>query len=81
MSKRAETELTNTTVRELADLIRVARKLRDFLAFKHYAEYGVVPQLEILHEADEVLKRYCVPSATASIVKYETCHVVLEEEI
>lgn len=78
--KRAETELTNTTVQELSDLVRVARKLRDFLAFKHFAEYGVVPQIDCIREADEVLKRYCVPTATASIVKYETCHISLEEE-
>ena len=79
MSK-ASTELTNTTVQELADLIRVARKLRDFLAFKHYAEYGVVPQIACIHEADEVLKRYCVPSATQTIVGYETATVPLLED-
>lgn len=78
--KRASTELTNTTVQELSDLIRVARKLRDFLAFKHYAEHGVVPQIDCIREADEVLKRYCVPSATASIIRYETAALPLEED-
>ena len=80
MPNRAETELTNTTVRELSDLIKVCRKLRDTMAFSHYAQYGVVPQSACILEADEVLHRYCVPSALSTIVKYETATVYLEED-
>ena len=79
-SMRAQTELTNTTVRELSDLIKACRKLRDTMAFAHYAQYGVVPQSNVILEADEVLKRYCVPSALSTIVKYETATVYLEED-
>lgn len=79
-STRAQTELTNTTVQELSDLIKVCRKLRDTMAFAHYAQYGVVPQSACILEADEVLHKYCVPSALSTIVKYETATVHLEED-
>lgn len=79
MSK-ASTELTNTTVQELSDLIRVARKLRDSIAFSHYAAHGVVPQTAIIKEADEVLHKYCVPSALDTLVKYETVTLVLDDK-
>ena len=79
-STRAQTELTNTTVQELSDLIKVCRKLRDTMAFAHYAQYGQVPQSACILEADEVLHKYCVPSALSTIVKYETATVYLEEE-
>ena len=80
MPNRANTELTNTTVQELSDLIKVCRKLRDHIAFSHYAQYGVVPQSACILEADEVLHKYCVPSALSTIVKYETATVLLEED-
>lgn len=80
MPNRANTELTNTTVQELSDLIKVCRKLRDAMAFSHYAQYGVVPQSACILEADEVLHKYCVPSALSTIVKYETATVYLEED-
>ena len=79
-STRAQTELTNTTVQELSDLIKICRKLRDTMAFAHYAQYGVVPQSNVILEADQVLHKYCVPSALSTIVKYETATVYLEED-
>ena len=77
---RAETELTNTTVQELSDLIKVCRKLRDTMAFAHYAQYGVVPQSSVILEADQVMHKYCVPSALDTIVKYETALVVVDDK-
>lgn len=68
----AATELTNTTVAELSDLIKACRKLRDAMAFAHYAQHGEVLQAYCITEADEVLKRYCVPTAFETLVKYET---------
>lgn len=76
----AANELTNTTVQELSDLIKICRKLRDTMAFSHYAQYGVVPQSAIILEADEVLHKYCVPSALSTIVKYETATVHFVED-
>lgn len=80
MLNRAQTELTNTTVQELSDLIKVCRKLRDHLAFSHYAQYGVVPQSAVILEADQVMHKYCVPSALDTIARYETALVVVDDK-
>jgi DNA-directed RNA polymerase subunit H (RpoH/RPB5) len=70
---------SGATVGELTDLIRVARKLRDSMAFAHYAQHGVVPNHAVIQEADRVLSLYCVPTALDTLVKYETVTVKLVE--
>lgn len=77
---KADETLVNATVRELSDLIRVCRKLRDSMAFSYYAEHGKVPTFAVIKEADEVLANYCVPTALDTLVKYETVTVKLDEE-
>lgn len=75
----ASTELTNTTVQELSDLIKTCRFLRDHIAFAHYAQNGEVPQWDIIKKADKVLDYYCVPSALSTIIQYETATLKLDE--